>query len=306
MQTEYAYEPLGKTTASDAASANAFQFAGRENDGTGLAYYRARFLSPDLHRFVAEDPIEFQGGSVNLQTYAFSAPTLLIDPLGTIVMPHRLPAWCDPESSASRKFSLPLLLPDLRPFACDPNPDLGMPMPTPLAMAPVGPSLLPRLADRPIYADPLGLKPSPDFGGGGGGPSAPGGAGGPGGVDGPGDPKGGGPPRPGRGPGGDQWHGHNDRDFQDWFHKNWKEKGAPNATPEELDDARRQWEQERKPRRDPRGNWDRGKRQLQEISDWVGRHPNEIMITVGAVAVAGGIVIVTGGSGGAVIVVAAF
>jgi hypothetical protein len=40
-----------------ASSANRAQFNGRENDQTGLYYYRARFYSPSLQRFISEDPI---------------------------------------------------------------------------------------------------------------------------------------------------------------------------------------------------------------------------------------------------------
>ena len=40
--TTYAYAPFGDTAASGAPSASPFQFTGRENDGTGLYYYRAR------------------------------------------------------------------------------------------------------------------------------------------------------------------------------------------------------------------------------------------------------------------------
>ena len=57
VSTEYTYEPFGATTASGAASPNAFQFTGRENDGTGLYYYRARYYSPTWQRFISEDPI---------------------------------------------------------------------------------------------------------------------------------------------------------------------------------------------------------------------------------------------------------
>ena len=45
VQTSYTLEPFGATTVSGAASTNAAQFTGRENDGTGLYYYRARFYS---------------------------------------------------------------------------------------------------------------------------------------------------------------------------------------------------------------------------------------------------------------------
>ena len=62
-------------------SANTFQFAGRENDGTGLYYMRARYYSPALQRFISQDPIGFAGG-INLYAYAGNNPVSLIDPLG--------------------------------------------------------------------------------------------------------------------------------------------------------------------------------------------------------------------------------
>jgi len=36
-------------------SSNPFQYTGRENDGTGLYYYRAQYYAPKLHRFLSED-----------------------------------------------------------------------------------------------------------------------------------------------------------------------------------------------------------------------------------------------------------
>ena len=56
---------------------------GRENDGTGLYYYRARYYSPKMQRFLSEDPIEFLGGDVNLFAYVNNNPVLDIDPFGT-------------------------------------------------------------------------------------------------------------------------------------------------------------------------------------------------------------------------------
>src|SRR5712691_10165243 len=43
VQTRYTYDPFGKTTTSGAANTNASQYTGRENDGTGLYYYRGRY-----------------------------------------------------------------------------------------------------------------------------------------------------------------------------------------------------------------------------------------------------------------------
>lgn len=61
IQTEYTYESFGYVTATGLSSSNPFQYTGRENDHTGLYYYRARYYHPGLQRFISEDPIEFYG-----------------------------------------------------------------------------------------------------------------------------------------------------------------------------------------------------------------------------------------------------
>jgi RHS repeat-associated protein len=81
VQTQYTYGPFGATTATGATSGNSFEFTGRENDGTGLYYYRARYYSPTLQRFISEDPIGF-GGGLNFYGYVGNDPTGRIDPLG--------------------------------------------------------------------------------------------------------------------------------------------------------------------------------------------------------------------------------
>ncbi|MBI3812686.1 MAG: RHS repeat-associated core domain-containing protein [Nitrospirae bacterium] len=81
VQTEYTYEPFGKTTTTGTANSNSFQYTGRENDGTGLYNYRARYYSPSFQRFVSEDPIGFKGG-INLYRYAGDNPIVFIDPYG--------------------------------------------------------------------------------------------------------------------------------------------------------------------------------------------------------------------------------
>jgi hypothetical protein len=48
----YGYKPFGELTNSPTDS-NPFQFTGRENDGTGLMYYRARYYVPQWGRFVS-------------------------------------------------------------------------------------------------------------------------------------------------------------------------------------------------------------------------------------------------------------
>ena len=57
VQTEYTYEPFGGTTATGSNNTNPFQYTRRENDLTGLYYYRARYYSPVIGRFLSEDPL---------------------------------------------------------------------------------------------------------------------------------------------------------------------------------------------------------------------------------------------------------
>jgi RHS repeat-associated protein len=67
IDTFYEYEAFGETTV-NGTSTNPFQFTGRENDGPGLYYYRARYFGPGFYRFTNEDPIRFLGG-FNFYTY---------------------------------------------------------------------------------------------------------------------------------------------------------------------------------------------------------------------------------------------
>jgi RHS repeat-associated protein len=64
-------------------NASSFQYTGRENDGTGLSFDRARYYNPTLGRFISEDPIGFRGGRVNLYSYVENSPVDHSDPMGT-------------------------------------------------------------------------------------------------------------------------------------------------------------------------------------------------------------------------------
>jgi RHS repeat-associated protein len=76
----YTYDPFGGTTVSG-GSANPNQYTGRENDGTGLYYYRARYYNPRIGRFISEDPLGLNGGT-KLYAYAGNDPVDLRDPTG--------------------------------------------------------------------------------------------------------------------------------------------------------------------------------------------------------------------------------
>ncbi len=82
---QYTYEPFGKTQSTNPTFSNSFQFTGRENDSNGLYFYRARYYSPALHRFVSEDPLEFAAGDTNLHAYVLDNPANYTDPTGEIV-----------------------------------------------------------------------------------------------------------------------------------------------------------------------------------------------------------------------------
>jgi RHS repeat-associated protein len=79
-------EPFGTSTVTGQTNTNSYQYTGRENDGTGLDYYRARYYSPSRQRFIREDPIGFASGDPNLYGYVFNSPVNLTDPSGEIAL----------------------------------------------------------------------------------------------------------------------------------------------------------------------------------------------------------------------------
>jgi RHS repeat-associated protein len=85
VQTQYTYEPFGATAQTGAASTNSYKYTGREDDSTGLHFYRARYYQPRLQRFIAEDPLGFGGRDFNVYAYVANNPANLNDPTGEIV-----------------------------------------------------------------------------------------------------------------------------------------------------------------------------------------------------------------------------
>jgi RHS repeat-associated protein len=79
---QYAYELFGNMTVTSGSSTNSYEYTGRENDGTGLYFNRARYYNPQLQRFISEDPIQFGSGDTNLYAYVGNDPTSLTDPNG--------------------------------------------------------------------------------------------------------------------------------------------------------------------------------------------------------------------------------
>ncbi len=82
VRTQYNYSPFGETELIGEPSDNPFQYTSRENDDTGLYYYRFRYYSPILKRFISEDPIGLLGGDMNYYVYVWNSPLRFVDPFG--------------------------------------------------------------------------------------------------------------------------------------------------------------------------------------------------------------------------------
>jgi len=90
---EYRYDAFGKAYIRDGKSGewrefgeskvgNSRLFTGREYDGeTGLYYYRARYYSAEMGRFISRDPIG-TSDNINLYSYVGNSPVMWMDSMG--------------------------------------------------------------------------------------------------------------------------------------------------------------------------------------------------------------------------------
>jgi len=81
--TRYNYSPFGRTMTLGEDVPQPFRFTGREYDAeTDFYYYRARYYSPQMKRFISQDPLRFGAGDVNWYAYVGGNPVNFTDPLG--------------------------------------------------------------------------------------------------------------------------------------------------------------------------------------------------------------------------------
>jgi RHS repeat-associated protein len=105
LTAEYTYDPFGHVSVTGSDGGHEYRFTGRNDDGTGLYYYRGRYYSPTQQRFISRDPTGFEAGDTNLYAYVGNDPVNLVDPSGTQAKDpgqaaqtgkRRLPATDDP------------------------------------------------------------------------------------------------------------------------------------------------------------------------------------------------------------------
>jgi RHS repeat-associated protein len=82
----YDYDVFGAVTSASESISNLFRFVGRSgvaDEPSGVHFMRARFYNAPVGRFASTDPLNLNGGDLNLYRYAQNNPTMLTDSTGT-------------------------------------------------------------------------------------------------------------------------------------------------------------------------------------------------------------------------------
>jgi len=66
VATTFGYDLYGTSSTGGAANENAQRFTGREDDLTGLIFFRTRYYLPPCGRFISEDSAGFYAGPYSL------------------------------------------------------------------------------------------------------------------------------------------------------------------------------------------------------------------------------------------------
>jgi RHS repeat-associated protein len=103
VQNTYLYDAWGLTRTQTGSLANPFTYTARETGEAGSMFYRARYLSPGVGRFLSEDPFSLRPGSLGADIgkratqdygYVFNNPVSYVDPSGEIAQAAASAAAC--------------------------------------------------------------------------------------------------------------------------------------------------------------------------------------------------------------------
>ena len=83
LAATYTYDSFGNMTHLTGNATNWFRYTGREDEGNGLYYYRARYYDTQSGRFISEDPDGFRGGN-DFYAYTPDNPTSMLDSDGRL------------------------------------------------------------------------------------------------------------------------------------------------------------------------------------------------------------------------------
>lgn len=85
LSNRYAYNAFGEVADDQVSVPNHFKYAGRFgvlDEANGQHFMRARFYDGRSGRFLAKDPVSFEGGDWNLYAYVGNNPVMGLDPTG--------------------------------------------------------------------------------------------------------------------------------------------------------------------------------------------------------------------------------
>ncbi|GEM_PF-1638622 len=95
------FSPFGEITT---LAGTIFGFNGQRYDSeTGLCYYKNRYLSPKIGRFLQPDPIGYDAGDLNLYAYVGNSPLVYTDPLGLQTVQNTSPNGRDISPDQARE-----------------------------------------------------------------------------------------------------------------------------------------------------------------------------------------------------------
>jgi RHS repeat-associated protein len=80
----FTYSAFGQVQRAAGGGLARLKYTGRDDDETGLYYYRARYYDPRIGRFISEDPMGYGAGDVNFYAYVSNNPVNGNDPSGMI------------------------------------------------------------------------------------------------------------------------------------------------------------------------------------------------------------------------------